>query len=137
MMNDQNRKAKLTKNQSLVFEAMLQAGQPMGAYALLDQLRDHGFKAPLQIYRALDQLAELGFVHRLESLNAWTPCCEANHEAPPVFAICDDCGCVKEHFDEQLAQRISAMSKQTGFSPNHSIIEIHGKCDDCGSVSTS
>ena len=63
MMNDQNRKAKLTKNQSLVFEAMLQAGQPMGAYALLDQLRDHGFKAPLQIYRALDQLAELGFVH--------------------------------------------------------------------------
>ena len=45
MMNDQNRKAKLTKNQSLVFEAMLQAGQPMGAYALLDQLRGHGFNA--------------------------------------------------------------------------------------------
>ena len=39
---------------------------PVGAYELLDQLREHGLRAPLQIYRTLDQLIELKIVHRLE-----------------------------------------------------------------------
>ena len=67
----------LTRNQSLVFEALRKAKNPVGAYELLDQLREYGLKAPLQIYRTLDQLIELKIVHRLESLNAWTLCCDA------------------------------------------------------------
>ena len=39
----------LTRNQSLVLDALAAADQPLGAYALLDALRDHGFKAPLQV----------------------------------------------------------------------------------------
>lgn len=123
---------KLTKNQSLVFEALARAEQPLGAYALLDDLRNHGFKAPLQVYRALDQLAEKGLVHRLESLNAWTVCCEHHHEDSPVFVICNDCGIVTEHFDKQLIRRITNLSERSGFVPDRSVIEIHGQCDDCG-----
>lgn len=125
-------KPNLTKNQALVLSALAGADQPLGAYALLDQLRGHGFKAPLQVYRALDQLLELGLVHRLESLNAWTVCCEARHANTPVFAICNDCGTVTEHFDERLAKSIETMSKSTGFMPDRSIIEIHGQCNSCG-----
>ena len=95
-------KPRLTKNQSLVLEALKQAKQPLGAYPLLDELRDHGFKAPLQVYRTLGQLADLGLVHRLESLNAWTACCENKHEGTPIFAICNDCGTVVEHLDLSL-----------------------------------
>ncbi len=51
-------KVKLTKNQSLVLDSLIKASQPSGAYALLDTLRPHGFKAPLQIYRALEQLID-------------------------------------------------------------------------------
>ena len=71
---------KLSKNQALVYEALSQAGKPVGAYDLLDQLKAHGLKAPLQIYRALESLIELKVVHRLESLNAWTTCCDADHD---------------------------------------------------------
>ena len=131
-MNDKaDSKPTLTKNQTLVLSALAGATQPLGAYALLDELREHGFKAPPQVYRALEQLLDLGLVHRLESLNAWTVCCEARHAYTPVFAICNDCGNVTEHFDERLAESIETMSKRTGFMPDRSIIEIHGQCNSC------
>ena len=131
MKNEPRFKKVLTKNQSLVLEALRKAKQPVGAYELLDQLREHGLKAPLQIYRTLDQLIELKIVHRLESLNAWTLCCDAEHDSTPVFAICNDCGDVKEYFDEALSRNIANISKQSGFVADRSIIEIHGRCDQC------
>ena len=124
----------LTKNQALVLGALSAASQPLGAYALLEQLRDQGFKAPLQVYRALDQLIELKLVHRLESLNAWTVCCGDHHRDTPVFAICDDCGSVTEHFDKELSSGITSLSQRSGFVPDRSIIEIHGQCDKCVGV---
>ena len=131
MKNKHGSKRALTKNQSLVYEALRKAKNPVGAYELLDQLREHGLKAPLQIYRTLDQLIELKIVHRLESLNAWTLCCDAEHDSTPVFAICNDCGIVREYFDETLSSNIANISKQSGFVADRSIIEIHGRCDQC------
>ena len=127
----------LTRNQSLVLKTLSDADQPLGAYELLNRLQPSGFKAPLQVYRALDQLVEKGLVHRLESLNAWTACCEDQHSYTPVFAMCDDCGNVTEHFDEQLAGNIEKVTKRSGFTPDRSIIEIHGQCDDCGTITQS
>ena len=46
-------KPRLTKNQALVLKVLTNASQPLGAYAILDKLRSHGFKAPLTVYRAL------------------------------------------------------------------------------------
>ena len=68
----------LTKNQSLVFDVLTRAEQPISAYTILDRLREHGFRAPLQVYRALDKLLEAGLVHRLESLNAFVACAHRN-----------------------------------------------------------
>ena len=39
----------LTKNQSLVMNALSNAHQPLSAYMILDKLRDEGFRAPLQV----------------------------------------------------------------------------------------
>src|SRR5262245_38732694 len=55
----------LTKNQICVLEKLERASGPLSAYTLLDQLREQGFRAPLQVYRALDTLVKGGFVHRL------------------------------------------------------------------------
>ena len=123
---------KLTAKQDLVLAALANADQPLGAYALLDQLRDYGFKAPPQIYRTLDQLAEMKLVHRLESLNAWTTCCAEKHEcSTPIFAICNDCGHVTEHLDETLSENIAALPVSNGFIPDRSVIEIYGQCNNC------
>ena len=126
-------KTKLTKNQALVLNVLSKASQPLGAYAILDKLRSHGFKAPLTVYRALEQLAGQGLVHKIESLNSWTTCCGEHQANPPVFEICNDCGNVTEHFDEELLKNLNSMSERSGFMPDRSVIEIHGRCDDCGS----
>ena len=126
-------KTKLTKNQALVLNVLSNASQPLGAYAILDKLRSHGFKAPLTVYRALEQLAGQGLVHKIESLNSWTTCCGEHQANPPVFEICKDCGNVTEQFDRELVKSLNSMSERSGFIPDRSIIEIHGRCDDCGS----
>ena len=125
-------KTKLTKNQALVLKVLSNASQPLGAYAILDKLRRHGFKAPLTVYRTLEQLAGQGLVHKLESLNSWTTCCGEHQANPPVFEICNDCGHVTEQFDRELIKNLNSMSQRSGFIPDRSIIEIHGRCDDCG-----
>ena len=130
-------KSKLTKNQALVLQVLTEASQPLGAYAILDELRRYGFKAPLTVYRALEQLAGEGLVHKLESLNSWTICCGEHQANPPVFEICNDCGNVTEHFDKELLKNLNSMSERSGFIPDRSIIEIHGRCDDCGTDAKS
>ena len=125
-------KTSLTKNQALVLKVLSNASQPLGAYAILDKLRSHGFKAPLTVYRALEQLAGQGLIHKIESLNSWTTCCGEHQANPPVFEICKDCGNVTEQFDRELVKSLNSMSERSGFIPDRSIIEIHGRCDDCG-----
>jgi hypothetical protein len=47
----------------------------LGAYAVLDQLREAGFGSqPPVAYRALDFLVAHGFAHKIERLNAFVAC---------------------------------------------------------------
>jgi Fur family zinc uptake transcriptional regulator len=123
----------LTKNQELVFDALNRAQGPLSAYTLLDQLRDHGFRAPLQVYRALDKLQSAGLVHRLESLNAFVACAHGHdHDHGLVaFAICSDCGQVTEFSDDMIEERLAAWAGKTGFHAAKTTIEIRGHCADC------
>jgi len=111
--------------------------RPVSAYDILEGLRDDGVTASTTVYRALEKLLHAGKVHRIESLNAWTVCCGGHDGKTPVFAICDDCGTVTEHVDDDFAESIADLSKRTGFAPNYSVLELHGRCSDCStSVST-
>ena len=47
------------------------APKPQTAYSLLEQLKEHGLKAPPQIYSALEKLLTLGLIHKLESINSF------------------------------------------------------------------
>ena len=124
---------RLTKNQTLVMDALADAKGPLGAYTILDQLRDNGFRAPLQVYRALDKLVEFGLVHKLESLNAFVACshhgCEG-HESI-AFTICEKCGRVTEITDGSLTRQLKLIANKTSFSPTKSIVELRGICSSC------
>lgn len=124
---------KLTKNQNLVFDALVDAKTPLTAYSILDLLREHGFRAPLQVYRALEKLVELGVVHRLESLNAFVACQHPHCEGHSimVFAICETCGSVSELSDSNLESGLKDLAGQQGFSMKKSIIELRGLCEAC------
>lgn len=123
----------LTKNQICVLERLEANTGPLSAYTLLDQLRDKGFRAPLQVYRALDTLIKGGFVHRLESLNAFVACAEHHdHDhGMTAFAICDRCGQVAELSDHDVGHRLDDWVRSTGFQPKKAVIEFRGTCGKC------
>ncbi len=123
----------LTKNQALVFKTLSRADGPLSAYTILDQLRESGFRAPLQVYRALDKLLALGLVHRLESLNAFVACAhpECHIHGVAAFAICEICGHVSEFSDEEIETRLNAWATTSGFHPKKTTIEIRGLCAVC------
>ena len=114
-----------------VLRYLQQQDRPVSAYDILEGLRSDGVTASTTVYRALEKLLDAGRIHRIESLNAWTVCCGEHDEKIPVFAICDDCGIVTEHIDTDFKNSVVRLSKTTGFEPNHSVLEIHGRCSDC------
>lgn len=126
----------LTRNQTLVLNALSGAGSPQSAYDILDRLRGDGFRAPLQVYRALEKLIEFGLVHRLESINSFVACStphdhEAHQHGVTAFAICDSCGNVAEFHDQAIEHRLQEWQKASHFRPAKTTIEIRGTCKAC------
>src|SRR4051794_40223000 len=130
----------LTKNQLHVLEKLERASGPLSAYTLLDQLREQGFRAPLQVYRALETLVKSGFVHRLESLNAFVACAEqddhghAHRHGMTAFAICDKCREVTELSDEAIGETLDQWVGATGFVAKRAVIEFRGTCAKCAAM---
>ncbi|NVK35110.1 MAG: transcriptional repressor [Rhodobacteraceae bacterium] len=125
--------AALTKNQALVFSALSDANGPLTAYAILDELRGDGFKAPLQVYRALEKLIEGGLVHRLESLNAFVACRHptgCSHQWA-AFAICESCGDVKEFSPDKAMDLLKDWAENDGFKLAKTTVELRGQCPAC------
>jgi len=127
--------ADLTKNQSLVMNALSEAKAPLSAYTILHELRDHGIRAPLQVYRALDKLVEYGLVHRLESLNAFVACqhpsCESENKDTVLFTICEKCGNVQELVNDGVVGAFASIASEIEFTLKESVIELRGICSTC------
>jgi Fur family zinc uptake transcriptional regulator len=128
-------KTDLTKNQSLVFDALSASDGPLSAYTLLDRLRDHGFRAPLQVYRALEKLVEFGMVHRLESINAFVACAHPHDgcsgHGTVAFVICHKCSRVNEFHDHAIDHRLDEITRGMKFKAEKTTIEIRGLCAEC------
>ena len=124
----------LTKNETLVMEILNSAGGPLRAYAILDQLRGKGFRAPLQVYRALDKLSDRGMVHRIESINAFIACRHLSNKShgTVAFTICDTCGEVAEIFDGAFHEGLNNLAQTIGFTQKKSTVELIGHCKRCG-----
>ncbi len=139
----QTRGVQLTPLRRDVLRLVLESEAPIGAYALLDQLKASRAKAaPPTVYRALDFLLEQGLIHRLERLNAFMGCNEAleghgvhhdhAHDHPHQFLICRGCGATREISDHGVAEAISAAAAKAGFSAARATVEIEGFCGKCG-----
>lgn len=133
--NTQNEMS-LTKNQKLVHDTLLRMENPMSAYAILDELRDEGLKAPLQIYRALESLQEVGLVHKLESLNAFIACSrhDCTNHGVSAFMICEKCRNVSEFSDNQANARLRKIAASEDFVLSDMVIELRGLCSNCNAA---
>ncbi|WP_439594703.1 Fur family transcriptional regulator [Falsiroseomonas sp.] len=130
--------AQLTELRRQVLRLVLQSAQPIGAYALLDQLRGaRRGAAPPTVYRALDFLLAQGLIHKVERLNAFIGCDETGHghahgsDHPHQFLICGQCGSTAEICDSATIAAIAAAAGRSGFVPHRTTIEVEGLCARC------
>jgi Fur family zinc uptake transcriptional regulator len=139
----QARGAQLTELRRQVLRLVLASPHPVGAYALLDQLRAaRPGAAPPTVYRALDFLQEQGLVHRVERLNAFVGCagpephahCGHGHDHPHQFLICGRCGATTEICDEGVAEAVAAAAGAIGFAPIRTTVEVEGICASCAAA---
>jgi Fur family transcriptional regulator, zinc uptake regulator len=126
------RGAQLTKLRRLVLNLILEADGPTTAYQLLDPMRaTHHGAAPPTVYRALDFLMEQGLFHRVERLNAFIACSDADHPHAFQFLICGKCGTVAEMEDRAAEKALERAAQREGFHLMNAVVEIEGTCATC------
>jgi Fur family zinc uptake transcriptional regulator len=121
-----------TASRRRVLEILLEEHRAMGAYEILDRLRDEGLGAqPPVAYRALDFLTEHGFAHRIEGLNAFIACTHAGDRHAPAFLICRSCKRVVEAGVDLMAGELGRAADNAGFTIERSVREAIGLCPAC------
>ena len=123
---------RLTALRRRVLELVWANHRPVGAYVLLEMLRDEaGRVAPATVYRALDFLQEQGLVHRLASLNAFIGCAFPGAPHAGQFLICTGCQELAELDDPKVTAVLSETADATAFAISHPTVEILGLCLHC------
>jgi len=115
-----------------VLEILLQEHRAIGAYAILDQLREGGFGSqPPVVYRALDFLVVNGLAHKIERLNAFIACAHPSHTHAPALLICRLCDAVAETHSSPARGTLGDAAKATGFRIERTVVEAEGVCPSC------
>ncbi len=114
----------LTPQRRTVFELLLKAGRPLGAYMLMDELskKEERGIAPPTIYRALDFLVELGVVSRLESSNEFVPCAHPSEPHDCIFLICTCCKKATEVDDKDVHKSLMAIAESNNFQTGRRVV---------------
>jgi Fur family zinc uptake transcriptional regulator len=135
----EQRGLRLTPIRANALRLIADAGRPIKAYDLLDQMKaTHDAAAPPTVYRALDFLLEHGFIHKLASINAFVGCHHPGSAAHAVpFLICDGCQSATELEDAEIVDSLDASARAVGFMPQAQTLEVHGLCADCARQAAS
>ena len=114
------------------FEILLQEHRAIGAYEMLDRLRDAGFGSqPPVAYRALEFLVAHGFAHKIERLNAFIACAHPGADHSPAFMICRLCQSVAEAQSETSREGLGDAARAAGFQIERTVVEAEGICPSC------
>ena len=113
-------------------EILLQEHRALGAYEVLDRLRDAGFGSqPPVAYRALDFLVANGFAHKIERLNAFIACAHPGTSHSPAFMICRLCDSVAEAHATPTRGALGQAARDAGFRIERTVVEAEGVCPSC------
>lgn len=122
----------LTPQRRRVLEILLAQHRAMGAYEVLDVLREEGLGSqPPIAYRALDFLVANGFAHKIERLNAFVACAHPGAQHAPAFLICRSCDAVAEAHIEPASTVLGEAADNAGFAIERAVVEAVGVCPNC------
>ncbi|GGI92033.1 transcriptional repressor [Legionella impletisoli] len=124
---------RLTSLRREVLFILWQAQKPMKAYEVLQQLLKSKPNAkPPSIYRALDFFLSQGIVHKIESIQSFTLCCEPDKQlVSEVLMVCDHCRQVTEMHDQTLQLLVLKLAEAHAFKLRQDVIELKGTCQQC------
>ena len=125
-------KLQLTPVRRRVVEILLSEHRAMGAYEILDILREEGLGSqPPVAYRALDFLVKHGFAHKVERLNAFVACSHPGAAHTPAFLICRTCNKVAEAETRPAEGQLGKAAAAAGFQIEQTVVEAEGLCPLC------
>lgn len=135
----QARGVRFTPLREQVYELILKAEKPIGAYDLISALqsarRSSDAKnkniAPPTIYRSLEFLLGEGLIHQLSSINAYVPCCHPRSWHAAAFLICQTCQSVEECSNMPVDAIVNFAKDDAGFNIERTVIELKGVCRAC------
>ncbi|MDQ2090254.1 Fur family transcriptional regulator [Marimonas arenosa] len=121
-----------TRQRRRVLEILLEEHRALGAYEILDRLREEGLGSqPPVAYRALDFLTRHGFAHKIERLNAFIACTHMGENHAPAFLICRACSAVAETYADPSEGVLGRAAREAGFRIERAVIEAEGLCPNC------
>ncbi len=124
---------KLTSLRKEVLHILWSEQKPLKAYEILDCLLKIKQNAtPPTVYRALLFFVSRGVVHKIESIQSYTLCCEPEkHLSSELLMVCNICHNVVEVYDADLCVLLESLAKNHQFQLKHDTIEIKGICKKC------
>ena len=140
--------ARFTLLRQQIYQLVLEANKPVGAYDLITQLQQMRLSeseaaspklsnqtpknvAPPTVYRSLEFLLSEGLIHQLTSINAYVPCCHPRAQHTAAFLICAQCQRVQECSSVPVQEMMSFAEEDVGFLVERSVIELSGLCQAC------
>lgn len=144
--------ARFTALRQQIYQLVLAANKPIGAYDLITQLQQMRLSesdsqeqetpskkqtaknvAPPTVYRSLEFLLSEGLIHQLTSINAYVPCCHPRAQHTAAFLICEQCQRVQECSSLPVQEMMGFAEHDIGFVVARSVIELSGLCQTCQS----
>jgi len=112
-----------------VFQLLLEASYPLGAYEIIERLNGIGAQKPPTVYRALNWLMEYGLVAKIAYNSRYTAMPIGVEADNVAFMICRECGDTDTLETPGLSQSLQQTAKAHGFAETQTVIEIIGLCN--------
>jgi len=128
------RKKPIAGSNKVVQDVLSASSKPLGAYEVLERVKEMGINGPPTVYRALDRLVKYGLAHRVASTRSYITCRHgAAHTAEAVLlVVCSFCDTVEEVSSKAIYNEIQAIRAEKHFKIRDEILEIAGICRNCG-----
>lgn len=122
----------LTRNQAMVYQALLDLGRAAKAYELLDILRAQGVKAAPTVYRALHELQDKGLVQHVLSNRTFFALEQPDQQhRQKLLLVCDECGETRLIKSNSVLSALKSNARASGFVVQSYHLEISTDCKAC------
>lgn len=121
---------RLTRVRRHVYRLLIEAGEPLSAYEIVDRLEGIACPKPPTAYRALECLERIGLVRKIRSISKFVALRSGPTDAPQAFLICRTCGSAEQVAATKESIALRERAERFGFTSLDPTIELIGRCSE-------